>query len=367
MPRYQYTVGVNSNILSNVQSIVINKGRRFITDPFRASTIVITGRDINALPAVINIGDTIGVTVQGTTDWPFPTDLYNGYVSDVKLNYGITPDLDTWEIYGEDSLALAGRAFTSNTKTLTAGDTPLEAAQDLSSDFGLTVSSVFASTTSSTVSGTAVPNQNLLDLLNQLAATEQARISGSGTANTIDWIDRDSFANADPEGFFTDGSLTTPGTLDSKFDVIKFFSAADNYATQVIVEPAGLTSQTAGTGDRVFTLKTFDETTGQALNLANYVLASLDVSSDVPFELSVLAEMTTNRLALTAAADGDIGYPVGIVLRGLEYDCFVEGSVISATPESSRFTLFLSSADSKVGFVLDDATFGVLDTNKLGF
>lgn len=367
MARYEYTAGVGANLLNDVQSIVITKGRRLITDPFKASTAVISGRDIDNLPSV-NIGDVVGVSVQGTTDWPFPTDIFNGVVADVKLNYGITSDLDTWEIYAEDTLALAGRAFTANNKSLTAGDTTLEAAQDVASDLGISVNEVFVGNTSqSTVSATSVANDNLLNILNTLVATEQGRIWGSGTANTIAWVGRNWFTNATAEGTFTDGTLTASTTFTSKFDSIAFFSAGDNYATRVITEPAGLTSQTSGTGDRVFTLKTYDQTTTQAKNLADYVLASLDVSSGVPYQLSVLAETTTNRFALTAAADGGKGYLLKIILRGVEYDCFVEGVTISATPESSRFTFNLSSSVSKVGFILDSAIFGVLDTNKLGF
>ena len=367
MARYEYTAGVGANILTNVQSMVVTKGRRLITDPFKAATAVVSGRDISNLPA-INIGDVFSITVQGTTDWPFPTDLFNGIVADVKLNYGITPDLDTWQIYAEDTLAQAGRAFIGNNKSLTAGDTTLEAAQDVALDLGITVNLIFAdSQSASTVSATSVANDNLLNVLNTLIATEQGRLLGGFASNKIGWVGRNWLTNATPEGTFTDGTLTASTTYTAKFDSVTFFSAADNYATQVVTEPAGLTPQTAGTGDRVFTLKTYDQTTTQAQNLADYVLASLDVSSDVPYELSVLAETTTNHFPLEAAADAAKGYLLKIILRGVEHDCFVEGATVSVTPESSRFTYSLSSSASKVGFVLDSAMFGVLDTNKLGF
>jgi hypothetical protein len=54
-------------------------------------------------------------------------------------------------------------------------------------------------------------------------------------------------------------------------------------------------------------------------------------------------------------------------LRGVVYLLFVEGSTITATPEQTRFTLNVVSADALNFFILDDASFGVLDTNKLGF
>jgi hypothetical protein len=51
----------------------------------------------------------------------------------------------------------------------------------------------------------------------------------------------------------------------------------------------------------------------------------------------------------------------------VNYTAFVEGAVISSDPSQTFMTFYLSSAEAQVGFVLDDAILGVLDTSKLGF
>jgi len=58
---------------------------------------------------------------------------------------------------------------------------------------------------------------------------------------------------------------------------------------------------------------------------------------------------------------------IEVILRGVNYTAFVEGAVISSDPSQTFMTFYLSSAEAQVGFVLDDAILGVLDTSKLGF
>ena len=137
------------------------------------------------------------------------------------------------------------------------------------------------------------------------------------------------------------------------------------------MEPAGLAAQTAGAGQRTFTMQSYDQTTSQASDLASYVLATLDVSQDVPSTISYIAENQNSAVVsdgLTAAIDAlGAERSVLVTLRGAQHACFVEGSTISADPAQTRFTLNLSSSDAAGGFLLDDPILGVLDQNKLGF
>ena len=40
---------------------------------------------------------------------------------------------------------------------------------------------------------------------------------------------------------------------------------------------------------------------------------------------------------------------------------------MSATPDSTRFTFYVSGADLNAYLILNDATFGKLDSNRLGY
>jgi hypothetical protein len=63
-----------------------------------------------------------------------------------------------------------------------------------------------------------------------------------------------------------------------------------------------------------------------------------------------------------------------IVLRGVTYQCLIEGLQISSTPDDTRFTLILSGAAAQAFFTLDNSFYGRLQddgppafNNKLGF
>jgi hypothetical protein len=84
--------------------------------------------------------------------------------------------------------------------------------------------------------------------------------------------------------------------------------------------------------------------------------------------LVFISENQSVTEGFTAAFFGDDGTrTVNVTLRGVVYTCFVQGVTISADPQQTRFTLNLSSSEAAVGFILDSAVFGVLDTSKLGF
>ena len=56
-----------------------------------------------------------------------------------------------------------------------------------------------------------------------------------------------------------------------------------------------------------------------------------------------------------------------ISFRGSVFKTILEGISISATPEKTRVTVFMSGQDTNAYLILDNATFGTLDNNKLGF
>jgi len=83
-----------------------------------------------------------------------------------------------------------------------------------------------------------------------------------------------------------------------------------------------------------------------------------------------LAEAQTSfkldKMGLTQLGE-IIGSRVSVTFRGTVYQSIVEGITVTATPESSRYTFYLSGADLNNYLVLDDAVFGKLDFNKLGY
>jgi hypothetical protein len=98
-------------------------------------------------------------------------------------------------------------------------------------------------------------------------------------------------------------------------------------------------------------------------------LASVDDQVVAPNAVSVVSggqngtnidTMNTDIFAFLPA------YKTRIQFRGTTVAARIEGATMTATPEQTRVTYYLSSAESNPYFILDSDDFGILDTNKLG-
>jgi hypothetical protein len=363
MARYNWFIVYDGvvNVL-NAQNIVITKGRTQVTDAFKASTATITGRDVNALPN-IEIGKDIEIIAEEGTD---SFSLFYGVVADIKITYGQVASMDSYEIHCEDALAAAGRSFTTDSFSWSAGITPYTAGKNTMDDaFGGSVVLAGGPFSISTVSAQSVPNANVLQLLNQLAATEQGYLT-SLQPDAIKWINRQEYITQPVIGDFIDDTGVSLNPI-AYFNEIIFRSQADSFFEKVVVEPAGLAPQSSGTGSRVFTVKTFDQTTTQAQNLADYTLATLLVQDSVPSTVSAISEIQPNNILMTAVQRTGQGFRMGIVFRNNSYSVFLEGCTVTATPEQTRWTFNVVSSEALSFFILDNSAFGKLDQNRLGF
>jgi hypothetical protein len=61
------------------------------------------------------------------------------------------------------------------------------------------------------------------------------------------------------------------------------------------------------------------------------------------------------------------GTQVSVTFRGTTYQCIIEGVTMSATPAGASFTYYVSGADLNAYLILDNATFGKLDSNRLAY
>jgi hypothetical protein len=320
----------------------------------------VSGRNLATLPTI-----SIGVPIKITADQSGNLfEMFHGVVSDVQINYGTLPEMDTWTIHCEDVLARLGRGLAPVGSGWTAGVTGFSAAvSTISQAFGSSIT-ISGTNAGSLMSAQSIDNQNVLEVLNKLIATEQGWIYGLGP-DTMRWAARADIGEFPLVGLFTDSSSPFPPF--ARYEKVEFRSQADSYYDEVVVEPDGLASQTAGSGSRVFTMSTYDQTTTQAKNLADYVLATLQVQNSVPSTITSTSETQVSNVAIDAARKAGTAARCRLGLRGSLYDLFIEGSTVTATPEQARFTLNVVSAQALNFFILDSASFGVLDTNKLGF
>lgn len=341
--------GSPGQLIGNVQSLTIRYGRAKITDTFSAATAVIRGRRPDLLPT-INVGDGVNITVLNGM---------SGYaagfrVADYRIFYGTTAAEDEFEIVCEDAIADLGRAYIST--SMAAGTATITALQSIVTAAGVACAN---SGGRSTVSAQTFTNENALEIANKILRTEQGSMFGEDVGEII------LIPRIVQMGFFTftDGSIAGSG---QKYQSLEFAGIAENYATKVIVEPQGLAAQSAGTGTRVNTLDTYDQTTSQAANLALYVDNLLAYAQNAPTQLTFLGKPLTSVTPISlfgrSGAEG-----LRIIFRGNTYEAVIYGGSMTVTPADVRVTYNLVGADQVNYFLLNDAVFGTLDNNRLGF
>jgi hypothetical protein len=371
---YWYPAGgtyFDGQYLSDLQTVNVTRGRVGVQDPYKAATASIGGLNPSDLPA-IQVGDFLWVEA-------YPPDesvqfyMLLGRIADVQIEYGFVENMDSYTILVEDALANAGRLNASG--SWAAGITTAEAADDFLAGTGVAINFIDpALAGASKVSAQTLTNANLLNVLNQLMATEQGNLVGVSN-DEIQWQGRREFNIQNPLAKFTDDPAEISVTPQCKYDTLNFASLADNVANKVIVTPEGLAPQTFGTGIKSFEMNSYDQTTSQAGDLAAYVQSTLTQATDVPFKISARISQQDNLSLLAMASTGVIERSfVQIELRGNTYDCIINGSTVTATPSDTRVSLNLFAADLSAFFVLDDDFYGVLQTdgppafnNKLGF
>jgi hypothetical protein len=213
------------------------------------------------------------------------------------------------------------------------------------------------------------------DWYNQLLTTLNGRMWDS---NIIDEIKVVSpfYQNPQNSAYVVTFSDNANPVTEYIYDQIDFTSFADNFWTQSAITPEGLSTVTvtatgATTPYRTYSLNSLNSTTGQATDFGNYLVSLYGTSQFRISSISCLMEASSKNAQLDLLADqappSYMGMRIIVVFRGSTFNCIIEGVTITATPESSRYTFTLSAAEQNNYLILDEAVFGRLDFNKLGY
>ena len=353
IPSYQFTCGGSD--ITSILSFNCSSGRQSKTDVYASGTASFTVRNPQDLPASVVMEALVSCGANGRS-------LFSGYVTNIQFNYGMVTNEDTCTISLEGYLSFLGRGYLDNF-ALTGGTTGAEANRIGTSLSGSakTISNIGTSSLTDTSSYTGAAQNILTTLVSQ----EQGRLQeGSGQ---LYFFGRSYLQNpaASPYFFFdfkfTD---TNPGTTGVAYNAVNFASSTDNYFTQTTITPASVAPQFAGNGSRNLQLSTYDPTTTQADNLAKYALNEFNSNTSVPQSIST-------KNSLDSAMDPIemllVGWQLPIIFRGTTYQTIIEGWTISANPEDIFYTFYVSGFEQNNYLKLDDAVFGRLDYNKLGF
>jgi len=380
-----YVVGGVETALTNVVGVNISVGVQQQLQQIRASTATISVRYPTgyASPIAALVSGTEVLIRNLTQTDPYLQLIYRGYISDVTVNYGIpyesgVANADYLTIELEGQYARYGRM--QGLDYYMAADTVTVQMDNARIATGVYMDWQGSGTTragATTISGTWA------DWLAKIAQTFNARLREVAFGPTSRGVLLLSPFNADQGTLnFASKPLSTPFNQKQIYDQITFSSIADNYYTQVTVDPetyaiATVTKAGATVPYRTYSVNTLSSSTGAALDYANYLLGNYSTPRLAITSISALAEVQNpNRLDSAVSFGTSLvpaqlpyypGTQISVEFRGTTYVCVIEGVSMAATPEGARFTFYLSGADLNAYLILDDATRGQLDYNRLGY
>ena len=297
---------------------------------------------------------------------------FSGNISNVQLTYGIpfaggVGNADYMTISLEGYFARCGRA--SGESYAMAADTLFAQKTAANTASGLNIAYSSSPATgpnmgSTTVSGTWA------DWVNTVCLTTNGRIREDFQGVYI-------FSPFGAQVANINFSDTTNNATNQVYDNIEFASYADNFYSQVTVDPESFAVQTVQTGVkpyRTYSVNTVNASASQATDYANYLLNNFTSGTLAITSFSCLAN-AQNSFALwdLATVGGNlnvgncVGAQVSVAFRGTTYQCIIEGAAFSAVPGNARYTFYVSAADLNAYLILNDATFGKLDSNRLGY
>jgi len=358
------TNGTTWTALTNVQSVSGFCGRQKLVDTFEPSRMTIGVRYPTGYASPITAlvtGTQIRVKRTGATN-----EIWRGRIRNVVVSYGIpyqggigNADLLTLECEG--SLAEFGR-LQGNDQVITQ-DLVYWLLSDVTTYTGLTIGTTFTEANSPTLA-TSTVSGSYAEWLNTLANSVGATIKdGSGQlgVNTKD------FVGTLPVEF----SDVLNNATHQVYDGIQFDAQAADYYTQVEVNTNGVGTVTAQVGSapyRTLRISTFNVSTLQAQDVANYWLGIYNPPTFGINEITCLAEaQNVMDLELGYGWWDLIGYRTNVTFRGTTYYMTILGVSLDATPDSARYTYYVADASLTPYLILDDPVFGLLDENKLSW
>lgn len=373
--RVSFATSTTFTTLPDVQQISISNGRRRQIDDYGVDQLTVESLFPTDWTVTPKLGDNIIAWVY-TTAWPsYPTynywKMFQGRITNVDIKYGMVTNQDSVTITAEGLQAELGRTQINGYAVATAS-TGLQVF-DIADSVGLYVGQTSAMSTGSAQTYTG----NLKAFVDTEVRTEQGRLRSTPTAPDVLTMGDLAFVG---RGALFQGGAVTPewsdGTLTSvteyKYQQVKFRSAAEDFYNSVTVEPLGLASQTSTSGATPiysYVANTYDVSTSQALSLAQYIRFKYDTTNSTPRELgfTISQQTTSDAVEMLNWVSNFSGLEVDIVLRGVRYYCVVEGVTITASPDDTRILFAVSSNETNDYLILDNALYGRLDNNRLGF
>jgi hypothetical protein len=383
---YSTTVDGTYTALTGIQTISVNRGRQRFQDPFSQSSCVIELIPANSYATALAVGQYIDVRDSNSASSP---SYFVGRITDVNRSFdmpynsgtGAAPG-DRITIFATGGTGVIGAKLYNNA-SFGSGPTQIyEGIVTQQSGARAIICLPDAATFGYvTPAASAVSNYSgsALDLVNKYLRTDQLLLDDydSKRSSYLGWS---TFTTIAPLAYDTSTYAFTDNTSSGKYVGIDYMSSVQNSFDVVQVAPAGLAIQTATLSssiDNTLRYDTINNTTTDALSLANFILATNNQPTAVPFAITTNTLVDSTCLTLAkiprpsgAVLDAPANFPIGstatIAFRGTNVSGTVQGVQTTFYVDYASVRVFLSPTLG-TPFVLNSTTNGILNTNVLGY
>lgn len=360
-----------TDVTSQVLSFNFTAGRQKYLDDYSGQTASLTIKNDNNQAAAYELNRNIVIQIQGGPGGYYYRQHF--WIQEVTFNdYPGNTGLSTATITAVDWMSRAGR-MQAISKSLTQTDTVTQIEQfnwnaggPLTEDMYFETNDPGTSIASAQTYTGTVNNQ-----VNLLSATERSQVWCG--QNTIFIVPRAYPIAASTITFGRSTSTTQIG-----YQTFVRIQNGINFINKASILPNGLATQTATNatsvtsyGTSFYSSSTVDYTTTQALGNAQWIANTFSDPTDLRFEIG-FNDVSQNETALLTFL-----YEFYLKQYVLNYqtqgqsatseNVRVEGFNVNITPEQTMFMVYLSPANYYQYFILNNSTFGILDTSRLGW
>ncbi len=365
------------DITTMVRSVGTNRGRNRVMEQFTAGTAQLTIYDPTRLFDPVNTESIyypyvaprqpVQIIAGGVT-------IYSGYVTDWDLDYGFTTSANVTSITCADAFTILSNQ-NMNAWTPTAQSSSARVAAVLTRPEVVYQGAYSVGTGSSTLGGADVTaGTNVMSYLQNVAASEQGYLFVSSTG-TLTFTGRSAVLNPVSSISFTDTNGGIPyQTLKNQYGDELLYNYVQTQAPPGGVQTTSNAASIALYQAQQYTkLDLLNSTDAEVDALGNYVLGRYKDPvlrfTGVTVQLAALSaadQTTALSVDLTRIASVQKSYSVGTP-ASVTQTLIVSGIKHSITPGSHVVEYTFESTDQAAYFTLDDAIFGILDTNLLAF
>jgi len=369
---YSATANGTYTTLTGVQSVVINRGKRYFQDPYNQSTCTIELIPATSYAVPLAVGQFIDVRIANSATSPC---YFSGRILDVQRNYAIPYNSGT-NYAPEDRFVITatGGVGGFGTDQKRTYSNPAGLVSDALVQLGFFSGVLVVADSNGSTNASQLFTGATLDLFNTLLRTGQMVCDDIDKRRNTDAGDFMSvYTYPLGKDFALNFAYGDTGS-GQRFKEIEYLSSVQNTFNQINVV-APISSATATTGSAPYNTLVYNTLSASAADvtsLANYLLSTLSgQNTPVPFMIqtdTTVAETCASVAVLPTVANlkSAIGQNASIAFRGTTVNGTIQGLTVRFGIEAASLQLYFSPSLG-TPFTLDSSALGVLDTNRLGY